>query len=144
MGAQKAREQRSDLSPADSHRHNRGGTCCDDAGLSWLDRALSPAAVNVLRTARASAPSGIEDPAAAAASVRSVTSSGGRPLDQTTRARMEGRFGTDFSAVRVHDDATATASARTMHAQAYTFGEHIVLPGGASRATAQRTLAHEL
>lgn len=144
MGAQRVREQRSDKAAADSHGHNRSGSCCDDAALRWIDRAPSPQAVTLLRAARASAPSGIEDAPAAAASVRSVTGGGGRPLDGTTRARMEGGFGADFSTVRIHDDATATASARAMHADAYTFGEHIVLPGGATGAGAPRTLAHEL
>ena len=37
------REQRSDKAPADSHRHNRGGTCCDDAGLRWIGRTLRQA-----------------------------------------------------------------------------------------------------
>jgi len=71
----------------------------------------------------------------------------GQPLDSSTRAFFEPRFGTDFSQVRVHTGSQAEASARAVNALAYTVGRDVVFgtghyapgtPGG------QRLLAHEL
>ncbi|WP_196240329.1 DUF4157 domain-containing protein [Dyella choica] len=79
--------------------------------------------------------------------VHDVLHSPGRPLDATTRAFMEPRFGQDFSQVRVHSDAEAQASAHAVSAHAYTVGNHIVFGGGQyapERPTGQRLLAHEL
>jgi hypothetical protein len=72
---------------------------------------------------------------------------GGTPLDESTRASMEGRFGQDFSDVRVHTDARASESAEAVGANAYTVGNEIAFRSGhfdASSPTGQRTLAHEL
>jgi outer membrane protein OmpA-like peptidoglycan-associated protein len=71
----------------------------------------------------------------------------GRPLDVSTRNFMESRFGHSFAGVRVHTGEEAAASARAMHAQAYTLGNHIVF--GASQyqpssSSGRRLLAHEL
>jgi hypothetical protein len=60
---------------------------------------------------------------------------------------MEPRFGHDFSQVRVHTDASAALSARTLHARAYTMGSHVAFAGNQfSPATTEgrRLLAHEL
>jgi hypothetical protein len=79
--------------------------------------------------------------------VREVVRSPGRPLDASTRAFMEPRFGHDFSRVRVHTDSRASQSARAIHAQAYTLGNDVVLdkrhysPGSDA---GKRLLAHEL
>ncbi|MFG2598938.1 DUF4157 domain-containing protein [Streptomyces sp. NPDC048462] len=73
--------------------------------------------------------------------VREVLGAAGRPLEQPVREDMEARFGTDFSDVRLHTDATAQRSAAEIGARAYTSGSHIVL-GGAT--TDEHTLAHEL
>ncbi|MEU8506170.1 DUF4157 domain-containing protein [Streptomyces brevispora] len=73
--------------------------------------------------------------------VRDVLGTTGRPLEQPVRADMEARFGTDFSDVRLHTDATAQRSAAEIGARAYTSGHHIVL--GAAK-TDEHTLAHEL
>lgn len=81
------------------------------------------------------------------ADAESIVASGGQPLEQRTRDGMEQRFGHDFSGVRVHADARADASARAVHAHAYTLGDHIVFgqnryaPGSAG---GDRLLAHEL
>jgi hypothetical protein len=72
---------------------------------------------------------------------------GGSPLDEGTRSSMESRFGQDFSDVRVHTDAQASASAEAVGANAYTVGNEIAFRSGhfdASSPTGQRTLAHEL
>lgn len=73
--------------------------------------------------------------------VPAVLRGAGRPLDPALRADLEPKMGADFSAVRVHDDAAAQASAAEIRAGAYTSGNHIVIgKGGADR----RTMAHEL
>jgi hypothetical protein len=72
---------------------------------------------------------------------------GGTPLDASTRTSMESRFGQDFSDVRVHTDAQASASAEAVGANAYTVGNEMVFRSGhfdASSPSGQRTLAHEL
>lgn len=71
----------------------------------------------------------------------------GRPLDGDIRAAVEPRLGMGLGHVRVHDDAAAAESARSLDARAYTFGHRIVFgrsayaprsPGGGL------LLAHEL
>jgi len=76
-----------------------------------------------------------------------VGKGGGSPLDDSTRTSMESRFGQDFSDVRVHTDAKASASAESVGANAYTVGNEIAFRSGhfdSSSPTGQRTLAHEL
>ncbi|HEX6941269.1 MAG TPA: DUF4157 domain-containing protein [Longimicrobiales bacterium] len=71
----------------------------------------------------------------------------GEPLEPSTRAFMERRFGYDFGGVRVHANAMAAASARAMHALAYTVGRDVVFAEGQYRPeseTGRRLLAHEL
>lgn len=79
--------------------------------------------------------------------VHEVLRSPGRPLDDATRAYMEPRFGHDFSAVRVHDDDRAAASAQAVNADAYTVGSDIVLrrnDSGQASPGGRAALAHEL
>jgi hypothetical protein len=79
--------------------------------------------------------------------VHDVLRSPGQPLNSTTRTFMESRFGHDFSRVRVHTDAKAAASARSVNALAYTVGRDIVFGAGqyAARTDAGKmVLAHEL
>jgi hypothetical protein len=73
--------------------------------------------------------------------------SAGHSLDHAVRAFAEPRFGRDFSQVRVHTDAAAAESARTLGARAYTVGRDIVFGRGEyapHSAAGQRLLAHEL
>lgn len=63
------------------------------------------------------------------------------------RGSMESWFGHDFSAVRVHTDGTAAASARAIRAQAYTVGNDVVFDRGRyapDSTSGRRLLAHEL
>jgi uncharacterized protein DUF4157 len=79
--------------------------------------------------------------------VEGVLRATGQPLDATTRAFFEPRFGHDFSRVRVHADATATKSAQAINALAYTVGREVIFASGqyAPATTAgRRLLAHEL
>ena len=79
--------------------------------------------------------------------VHEVLQSPGQPLDASSRAYFEPRFGKDFSGVRVHSGGVAEQSAREVKAQAYTVGHQIVFgPGRFAPAThdGQQLLAHEL
>jgi hypothetical protein len=80
-------------------------------------------------------------------SVRAAVTSGGRPLDGSTRRPMEAAFGHDFTGVRVHTDARAASSAAEIGARAYTVGDHVVFGPGQHRpetSDGRRLLAHEL
>lgn len=71
----------------------------------------------------------------------------GQPLDSSTRARMERGFGTDFSDVRVHDDAHAARSAERLSARAFTVGTDVAFGAQQYRPGTARgdlMLAHEL
>lgn len=73
--------------------------------------------------------------------------SAGRPLDAATRAFFEPRFGRDFGAVRVHADARASETARSVDARAFTVGSDIVFGSGEyapDTADGRTLLAHEL
>jgi hypothetical protein len=76
-----------------------------------------------------------------------VLPAAGRPLDAKTREQMERRFAHDFSSVRVHSGANASAATRSLNADAFTVGNDVVLgsrvPQGQGLA-ARRLLAHEL
>jgi hypothetical protein len=76
-----------------------------------------------------------------------VGSGGGAPLDKDTRGFMESRLGADFGDVRVHTDATASESARSVQAHAYTVGNDVVFQSGKyapESDSGRRMLAHEL
>lgn len=80
-------------------------------------------------------------------SVGTTLDSQGAPLASETRERMEGRFGSDFSQVRVHTDGTAARSAKEIRARAYTAGKDVVFAAGefAPKTPAgEALLAHEL
>ena len=96
---------------------------------------------------KAPATAGPEGAAPAEAYVDDALASPGRPLDPSTRRAMEARFGYDFSAVRIHDDAAAAATAADIDAAAFTVGQDVVFGGGRfdpSGAEGWRLLAHEL
>lgn len=79
--------------------------------------------------------------------VHEVLNSSGQPLDSATRASMEPRFGHDFSGVRVHTDAKAAESAKSVNALAYTVGRDVVFGNGqftTGTTKGQQLLAHEL
>lgn len=88
----------------------------------------------------------VEPAAADTSGVDGAVRGGGRQLDAATRRSMEARFGYDFSAVRIHDDAAATSAAADVSATAFTVGEDIVLGDGYDPSTprGRHLLAHEL
>jgi Domain of unknown function (DUF4157) len=71
----------------------------------------------------------------------------GRPLESGVRGDLERSLGHDFSAVRVHTDEPAAASAAAVSAQAYTVGSNVVFGANRYRPAStegRRLLAHEL
>jgi Domain of unknown function (DUF4157) len=93
------------------------------------------------------------DGGAAASPNRSLASAAlseqgpGRPLDASSRAFMESRFGRNFGSVRIHTDAAAARASRMMSAEAFTVGGDIHFAEGRYRPDTlpgRRLLAHEL
>lgn len=87
------------------------------------------------------------EPVAVPPIVHEVLRSPGQPLDPTARAFMESHFSHDFSQVRVHTDAQAAKSARTVNALAYTVGRDIVFESQQYQPETRegrRLLTHEL
>ena len=83
----------------------------------------------------------------APAMVRDVLHFGGKPLDHATRSFFEPRFRHDFSRVRIHSDAQAAASARSIGALAYTSGNNVVFNSdnySPNSTAGRKLLAHEL
>ncbi|WP_438854748.1 eCIS core domain-containing protein [Agromyces sp. M3QZ16-3] len=79
--------------------------------------------------------------------VHDVISSGGASLEPGLRTDMEQRIGADFGDVKVHTDAPAHESARSVNAHAYTVGSHVVFQRDAydpSTTAGRTTIAHEL
>jgi hypothetical protein len=105
------------------------------AGLMRLQRDAGNGAVSELVEEQQRSP------------VLDVVSSGGSPLEPAVRTDMETRLGHDFSDVKVHTDASAHASAKSVGAHAYTVGNNVVFqrdaydPGSVAGRT---TIAHEL
>jgi hypothetical protein len=86
-------------------------------------------------------------PSIAPQAVHSALDEPGNPLDKATRAYFESRLGCDLSAVRVHTNERAAASALAVGARAYTVGHQIAFGPGqyAPHSRAGRSLlAHEL
>ena len=79
--------------------------------------------------------------------VQDTLHSPGQPLDSSSRAFMEPRFGQDFSHVRVHSDSRAAESATAVNALAYTVGSDVVFGSGQyapQTDPGRHLLAHEL
>jgi Domain of unknown function (DUF4157) len=124
-------------------------------GSSRLDTARGHplGAADVLRLQRLAGNSGVSALLAdreeddGPSPVKEVVGSGGDALDAATRQDMEARLGHDFGDVRVHTDAPATESAKSVNAHAYTVGNHVVFqreqyaPG---TDDGRKMLAHEL
>jgi hypothetical protein len=110
---------------------------CACGGTPGVDGQCTECRKKRLQADQFPAPSIVED----------VLRSAGQPLDPTTRAFMEPRFGHDFSRVRVYADDKAAESARAVEANAYTVGNNVVFGAGqyAPQTNSGRQLiAHEL
>ncbi len=72
---------------------------------------------------------------------------GGHSMDQGTKGFMESRFGTDFSAVKIHTNSTAVQMSRDINAQAFAVGNDVYFNEGKynpSSTAGKHLLAHEL
>ncbi|HEX7031700.1 MAG TPA: DUF4157 domain-containing protein [Nitrososphaera sp.] len=79
--------------------------------------------------------------------IDNIRSSNGRSIDANTEGFMESRFGYDFSSVRIHTDEIAARSANSIHARAYTIGNHVIFGDGQYQPDTlegRKLLAHEL
>lgn len=73
--------------------------------------------------------------------------SGGRPLDDAVRAKMEPAFGADFGGVRVHTGSRSDGLNQSLQSRAFTTGSDIFFRGGEyqpANSGGQELLAHEL
>jgi hypothetical protein len=79
--------------------------------------------------------------------VHEALRSSNQPLDPSTRAFMESRFGHSFANVRVHADRGAANAARALNARAFTIGRDVFFGAGQftpGSPQTRATLAHEL
>ncbi|RNI39835.1 DUF4157 domain-containing protein [Hanamia caeni] len=86
-------------------------------------------------------------PSVAPPIVHDVLSSPGKPMDNGTRSFMESRFNYDFRDVRIHNNEKAAASAASINASAYTYGNNIVFNKSKyslGNEGGKKLLAHEL
>lgn len=119
----------------------------NDAYEQEADRAASavtagtPVAPVAGMRERVAPAAGGGEPAGPAA--RIAAPDAGRPLSPALRAEMEGAFGADFSAVRIHDTRQAQEDAESLGARAFTHRNGIWLGPGSS-ASDRGLMAHEL
>jgi hypothetical protein len=107
----------------------------DGSGILGLQRAIGNAGVGAL----------LEEERSPVHDV--VKSGGGSPLAPDVREEMQGRLGQDFTDVRVHTDAAAHDSAKSVNAHAYTVGSNVVFQRDRydpSSVEGKTMLAHEL
>lgn len=72
---------------------------------------------------------------------------GGSTMDHNTKSFMESRFGTDFSAVKIHTGSQAVQMSRELNAQAFTVGNDVYFNEGKyspNTDSGRHLLAHEL
>jgi Domain of unknown function (DUF4157) len=114
--------------------------------LRMPDSALSGSTPTATHPRMAAAPGADPAPQPLMAASRTAER-GGSPLPTDVRGFFEDRFGHDFSRVRVHSGAAASASSSALGAEAYTLGPNIVFNDGRfapGSASGQRLIAHEL
>jgi hypothetical protein len=149
----------------DPHRISRPGDSGEQQAARVADRIVQStddgtARANT-RTALSSAPELQLQPSAPLAAEQQNTAAAqsasrppkyaandsGVPLNDSSRAFFEPRFGQDFSRVRIHHDARAATAAAGLNARAFTTGDDIYFgrdeyaPG---TGTGRKLLAHEL
>jgi len=98
-----------------------------------------------LRRSAASPSTGESSPAAASAV--GALQSGGSPLPDSSRSFFEPRLGVDLGGVRVHAGPEAAAAAKSIKAQAFTYGQDIAFGEGKwspDTPSGRKLLAHEL
>jgi hypothetical protein len=114
------------------------------AGITLLARRAAPGGfTNKVRRRSRAELAGSFDAGQAIEKRIAAGSRGGSPLPTTMRSFMESRFGTDFSAVRVHTGGEPNRLNRQLGAKAFTHSNHIYLGEGASPGD-RGLMAHEL
>jgi hypothetical protein len=119
----------------------------DEETAGQVQRAVDEEAVDDLAQRQAARP---EDGFEAGPEIEgrlAANQGGGQSLPGETRTFMEGRFGADFSGVRVHTGGEAAQLNRAMSAQAFTHGSDIYMGAGKyapGTAAGKQLLAHEL
>src|SRR2546429_5056842 len=131
-----------------ARRKDEGESAGPEALMNGRTEALTPAAVmHLQKTAGNATVSAALEEQEPSLVKNVVGSGGGSPLDGDTKGFMESRMGADFSDVRVHTDAKASESARSVQAHAYTVGSDVVFQSGQytpENDSGKRMLAHEL
>jgi len=117
----------------------------DAAAARVMRMPFQAAQANLVQTK--ASPTSTTQPSPQLESSLNSLNSGGVPLDATTRAFFEPRFGQDFSQVRLHTDSNAAQMAESLNARAFTLGKHIAF--GANQYSANTSegrglLGHEL
>ncbi len=82
-----------------------------------------------------------------AAGIAGALSGGGQALPAGLNQFFSSRIGYAFDSVKIHTDAKAAQSARSIHARAYTYGGHIAFAPGQYQPDTQegrKLIAHEL
>lgn len=77
----------------------------------------------------------------------SLPGSGGEPLSVKTRKELEPEFRQDLGMARIHTDAQAAEASDALHAEAFTYGQHIYFNRGKYNprsSEGKKLLAHEL
>jgi len=90
---------------------------------------------------------GSSEPAAPGTTAAGTSKGAGQALPYPVRSYFEPRFGHDFGDVRIHADAKAAESARSIGAHAYTLGKDIVFAQDEYQPymrSGRQLLAHEL
>jgi hypothetical protein len=140
-------EQEADHVAAQATRKTEAQPVRPDAAPEEAARLKAQPDVPHLHPQKKRAQAGAESNDAVPSIVHEVLNQPGRPLDASTRAFMESRFGHDFSEVRVHADNRSEESAKQIGALAYTVGKDIVFRKGQyspDTLEGRRLLAHEL
>ena len=118
-----------------------------DADAARVMRMPEPQAAheNFAKSKASAAPSFVASPGIE--SELNALNRGGSPLDASSRAFFEPRFGHDFSGVRLHTDAPAARMADALNARAFTLGNDIAFAGNSYSAntnSGRNLLSHEL
>ena len=120
---------------------------CGCGGSTASGESCEECASPHVQLQRRATPENSSSVAAAPPVVHDVLRSSGQPLDTSTRAFMEPRFGHTFDQVRVHTDERAAESARAVNALAFTVGVDVVFGHGEylpQTFQGRSLLAHEL
>ncbi|GAB4212059.1 MAG: hypothetical protein OHK0022_47400 [Roseiflexaceae bacterium] len=118
----------------------------DEGAPAELDTEGPQDPIAALRVQRSSSAAGLDVPSGTESQIQNMQG-GGSPLPAQDRSFFEGRFGHDFSQVRIHTDERAVQTSRDLNARAFTFGNDIAFDAGEYQPgtdSGRQLLAHEL